>query len=141
LFALQVQVTAVNDAPVASNDSISVQQNSASVTIDVLSNDNDVDMDVLSINSFIYNGQGQVAALNQQLTYTPAVGFVGSESIVYVVSDGTLTDEARLTVQVNSVTVASKDSGEGSMMLLSLLSFLCFSVKLVNHSLRKGNYE
>jgi hypothetical protein len=141
LFALQVQVTAVNDAPVASNDSISVQQNSASVTIDVLSNDNDVDMDVLSINSFIYNGQGQVAALNQQLTYTPAVGFVGSESIVYVVSDGTLTDEARLTVQVNSVTVASKDSGGGSMMLLSLLSFLCFSVKLVNHSLRKGNYE
>ncbi|MFT4807669.1 MAG: hypothetical protein ACI9LX_000990 [Paraglaciecola sp.] len=141
LFALQVQVTAVNDAPVASNDSISVQQNSASVTIDVLSNDNDVDMDVLSIDSFIYNGQGQVAALNQLLTYTPAMGFSGSESIVYVVSDGILTDEARLTVQVNSVSVASKDSGGGSMMLLSLLSFLCFSVKLVNHSLRKGNYE
>jgi hypothetical protein len=58
-----------------------------------------------------------------------------------VVSDGTLTDDGTLSVQVNSVTAASKDSGGGSMMLLSLLSFLCFSVKLVNHSLCKGNYE
>jgi hypothetical protein len=141
VFSLQVQVTAVNDAPVANNDSISVQQNSDTVTIDVLSNDNDEDMDELSIASFSYNGQGQVTLLNQQLRYSPAAGFSGSESVNYIVSDGTLTDEARLTIQVNSLTIAASDSGGGSMMLLSLLSFLCFSVKLVNHSLCKGNYE
>jgi predicted Zn-dependent protease len=141
VFSLQVQVTAVNDAPVANNDSISVEQNSVSVAIDVLVNDNDVDRDVLSIDSFSYSGQGQVTISNQQLRYTPAANFSGMESIFYVVSDGTLTDDGTLSVQVNSVTAASKDSGGGSMMLLSLLSFLCFSVKLVNHSLCKGNYE
>ena len=141
VFSLQVQVTAVNDAPVANNDSMSVEQNSGSVAIDVLINDNDVDRDVLSIDSFSYSGQGQVAVSNQQLIYTPAADFSGIESIFYVVSDGILTDEGTLSVQVNSVTAASNDSGGGSMMLLSLLSFLSFSVKLVNHSLCKGNYE
>jgi hypothetical protein len=141
VFSLQIQVTAVNDAPVANNDSISVEQNSGSVAIDVLINDNDVDRDVLSIDSFSYSGQGQVAVSNQQLRYTPAANFSGIESIFYVVSDGTLTDQGTLSVQVNSVMAVSNGSGGGSMMLLSLLSFLCFSVKLVTHSLCKGNYE
>jgi hypothetical protein len=143
VLTFQVQVMAVNDAPVANNDTISVQQNSAVTTIDVLTNDTDVDMDDLSIASFSYTGQGQVAVLNQQLTYTPAPGFTGSESIVYVVSDGILTGEASLNVQVNSIPVVSGnsgDSGGGAMLLLSLLSLLCFSVKL-NQSMNKGSYE
>jgi hypothetical protein len=125
LFVLQVQVTAVNDAPVANNDSISVQQNSASVMIDVLSNDNDVDVDVLNIDSFSYSGRGQVSISNQQLTYTPEVGFSGTDSIVYAVTDGTLMDEAILSIQVNSVTPVSTESGGGSVLLLSFLSFVC----------------
>jgi len=100
-------------------------------------------MDALSITSFTYTGDGQVAVLNQQLTYTPASGFTGSESIVYVVSDGTLTDQASLNVQVNSIPAVSGDSGVsggGSMWLLSLLSFLGFALKLYqSHS--KGSYE
>jgi hypothetical protein len=141
VFSLQVQVRAVNDAPVANNDNISVEQNSGSVAIDVLINDNDVDRDMLSIDSFSYSGQGQVTISNQQLRYTPASDFSGMESIFYVVSDGTLTDDGTLSIQVNSVMAASNDSGGGSMMLLSLLSFLCFSVKFVNHSLFKGDDE
>ena len=138
LFVLQVQVTPVNDAPVANNDNISVQQNSASVTIDVLSNDNDVDMDVLNIDSFSYSGQGQVSILDRQLTYSPAVGFSGTDSIVYVATDGTLMDEAILSIQVNSLTPASVNSGGGGMLLLSFLSFLCFSVKLYKtHTLQE----
>jgi hypothetical protein len=140
VLTFQVQVIAVNDAPTANDDTASIQQNSAATTIDVLNNDNDVDMDELSIASFSYSGQGDVAVLNHQLTYTPAVGFTGSESIVYVVSDGTLTDEAILNVQVNSVPVVSGDSGGGSMLLLSLLSFLGFSLKLYQ-SLNKDRYE
>jgi hypothetical protein len=145
VFMLQVQVEAVNDAPIASNDAISIQQNSTSVTIDVLANDNDVDMDVLSIDSFSYSGQGQVVVLNQQLTYTPATEFSGTESIVYTVSDGVLTDDASLNIQVNTVTTGSDipaDSGGGSMFLLSLLSFLCFSIRLYPYnSCYKDSYE
>ena len=146
VVALSVQVEAVNDAPVANNDTISVQQNAAITTIDVLANDSDVEMDTLSIASFSYAGQGQVTMLDQQLTYTPAAQFTGSESIVYVVSDGTLTDEASLNVTVNAVMVDSGnsgDSGGGSMLLLSFLSFLCFSAKLYTRSTSpcKGSYE
>jgi hypothetical protein len=141
LFVLQVQVTGVNDAPVANNDSVSVQQNSGPVIIDVLSNDNDVDMDMLNIGSFRYGGQGQVVISNQQLTYTPAIGFSGSESITYVVSDSILTDQAVVTVQVNSVTPIASDSGGGGMLLLSLLSFLCFFVRPCKSLILKYNYE
>lgn len=144
VFSLQVQVVAVNDPPIATDDSISIQQNSSAVTIDILANDNDVDMNMLSIDSFSYSGLGEVTILNQQLTYTPATGFSGSEPIVYTVSDGELTDEGSLNVQVNSITIEtdnSGDSGGGSMLLLSLLCFLCFSVRFIHHSLGKGYYE
>jgi hypothetical protein len=146
LLTFQVQVTAVNDTPIANDDTVSIQQNSDTTAIDVLSNDVDVDLDELNITSFSYTGGGQVTVLNQQLTYIPAAGFTGSDSIVYVVSDGTLTDEATLTVQVNAAPVVpsgsenSEESGGGSMLLLSLLSFLCFSIKR-HQSPSKGNYE
>jgi hypothetical protein len=141
MFMLQVQVTAVNDAPIANNDSISVQKNSDPVIIDVLANDNDVDTDMLNIRSFSYSGQGQVAISNQQLTYLPAMGFSGEESIVYVASDGLLMDQAIVTVKVNSVTPMASDSGGGGMLLLSFLSFLCFSIRLCRSSTLKYNYE
>ncbi|MCV5333758.1 cadherin-like domain-containing protein, partial [Escherichia coli] len=47
---VEVNVTPVNDAPVAKND-ISTTQEDTAVTIDVLSNDTDVDGDKLSIQS------------------------------------------------------------------------------------------
>jgi hypothetical protein len=100
-----------------------------------------VDTDMLNIRSFSYSGQGQVAISNQQLTYLPAMGFSGEESIVYLASDGLLVDQAIVTVKVNSVTPMASDSGGGGMLLLSLLSFLCFSVRLCKSSILKYNYE
>ena len=146
IFTFTVQIEAVNDAPIANDDVITVQQNAGLTTIDVLANDSDVEMDTLSIVSFSYAGQGQVAVLNQQLTYTPAAQFIGSESISYVVSDGTLTAQASLKITVNAVVVDTSDagnSGGGSMLLLSFLSFLCFSVKLCTRVtyLSKDSYE
>lgn len=146
VLTFEVQVTAINDPPIATDDTVSIQQNSATTTVDVLSNDVDVDLDELSITSFTYSGDGQVTVLNQQLTYTPASGFTGSESIVYVVSDGTLSGEATLIVQVNSVPVEpggtgnSGGSGGGSMLLLSLLSFFCFSLRR-NQLIAKVDYD
>jgi hypothetical protein len=75
---------------------------------------------------------------NQQLTYTPEVGFSGTDFIVYAVTDGTLMDEAILSIQVNSVTPVSTESGGGSMLLLSFLSFVCLFIKMFNsHAMRK----
>lgn len=143
IITLQIQVIAVNDAPVANDDTLSIQQDQGLTTIDVLANDNDIDMDTLSLASFTYTGQGQVAIQDQQLTYTPAAQFTGSESIVYVVSDGTLTAQASLNIKVSAVVVPPSDSGGGSMLLLSILSFLGFSVKLCARATSrcKDSYE
>ncbi|EJG0634321.1 tandem-95 repeat protein [Vibrio parahaemolyticus] len=100
---VEVNVTPVNDAPVAKND-ISTTQEDTAVTIDVLSNDTDVDGDKLSIESAsVPKEQGTVQVVNGKLVFTPAENFNGQAEITYTVTDGQLTDEAKVTVTVNPV--------------------------------------
>ncbi|WP_299178600.1 Ig-like domain-containing protein [uncultured Neptuniibacter sp.] len=101
--SVTVTVSAVNHAPVASNDSASTNQDSA-VTISVLANDSDADGDTLSVTGTSgVNGTAVVNA-NGTITFTPAAGFSGSETFNYAVSDGQGgTDSAAVTVTVNAV--------------------------------------
>ncbi|MDF5386577.1 tandem-95 repeat protein [Vibrio parahaemolyticus] len=98
-----VNVTPVNDAPVAKDDIATTQEDTA-VTIDVLSNDTDVDGDKLSIQSAtVPEAQGKVEIVDGKLVFTPAENFNGHAEITYTVTDGQLTDEAKVTVTVNPV--------------------------------------
>ncbi|EGQ7836376.1 tandem-95 repeat protein [Vibrio parahaemolyticus] len=98
-----VTVTPVNDSPVAVDDTVSTQEDTA-VTIDVLPNDSDVDGDKLSIESAsVPKEQGTVEVVNGKLVFTPAENFNGDAEITYTVTDGELTDEAKVTVTVNPV--------------------------------------
>ncbi|WP_273975501.1 tandem-95 repeat protein [Vibrio parahaemolyticus] len=98
-----VTVTPVNDSPVAVDDTVSTQEDTA-VTIDVLSNDTDVDGDKLSIQSAtVPEAQGKVEIVDGKLVFTPAENFNGDAEITYTVTDGQLTDEAKVTVTVNPV--------------------------------------
>ncbi|QQD01746.1 tandem-95 repeat protein (plasmid) [Vibrio parahaemolyticus] len=98
-----VNVTPVNDAPVAKDDIATTQEDTA-VTIDVLPNDSDVDGDKLSIESAsVPKEQGTVEVVNSKLVFTPAENFNGDAEITYTVTDGQLTDEAKVTVTVNPV--------------------------------------
>ncbi len=100
---VEVNVTPVNDAPVAKND-ISTTQEDTAVTIDVLSNDTDVDGDKLSLQSAtVPEAQGKVEIVDGKLVFTPAENFNGDAEITYTVTDGQLTDEAKVTVTVNPV--------------------------------------
>ncbi|EIA0904481.1 tandem-95 repeat protein, partial [Vibrio parahaemolyticus] len=100
---VEVNVTPVNDAPVAKND-ISTTQEDTAVTIDVLSNDTDVDGDKLSIQSAtVPEAQGKVEIVDGKLVFTPAENFNGDAEITYTVTDGELTDEAKVSVTVNPV--------------------------------------
>nr|WP_134646577.1 tandem-95 repeat protein [Vibrio diabolicus] len=100
---VNVDVTPVNDAPVAKDDIATTQEDTA-VTIDVLTNDNDVDGDKLSIESAsVPKEQGTVEVVNGKLVFTPAENFHGDAEITYIVTDGELTDEAKVTVTVNAV--------------------------------------
>ncbi|HHI5024223.1 TPA: tandem-95 repeat protein [Vibrio parahaemolyticus] len=100
---VEVNVTPVNDAPVAKNDIATTQEDTA-VTIDVLSNDTDIDGDKLSIQSAtVPEAQGKVEIVDGKLVFTPAENFNGHAEITYTVTDGQLTDEAKVTVTVNPV--------------------------------------
>ncbi|MEC8474026.1 MAG: S8 family serine peptidase [Planctomycetota bacterium] len=108
---VSVTVTAVNDNPVANDDSATTKEDVA-VTIDLVSNDTDIDGDSLSIESVSAASNGSVVNNgNGTVTYTPNAGFFGSDSFTYVVSDGSATDTATVSVTVTEVTISEQVVG------------------------------
>ncbi|WP_274790035.1 tandem-95 repeat protein [Vibrio harveyi] len=98
-----VTVNPVNDAPVAVNDAVSTDEDTA-VTIDVLANDSDPENDTLTITAAsVPTEQGTVAIVDGKLVFTPAENFNGDATISYTISDGQLTDDATVAVTVNPV--------------------------------------
>ncbi|RZM74401.1 hypothetical protein C3B51_19790 [Pseudoalteromonas rubra] len=100
-FTIKVTVTAVNDAPVAQNDTADVAFQAEQVLLSVLDNDTDVDNDPLSISSVDYQGSGTVTIAQNGLVYTPGSAFSGTDTITYTVSDGnggSATGQVTLTV-------------------------------------------
>ncbi|WP_404969789.1 tandem-95 repeat protein [Vibrio campbellii] len=100
---VSVTVNPVNDAPVANDDS-AVTDEDTPVTIDVLTNDTDVDGDTLTIvNASVPADQGAVEIVDGKLVFTPAENFNGEATISYTVSDGALEDSAEVSVTVNPI--------------------------------------
>jgi VCBS repeat-containing protein len=92
--SVSVTVNAVNDAPVAQNDSYSAQENTVlSVTTvqGVLANDSDADSPALTAAVVAGPSHGTlVLNLDGSFTYTPAINYVGSDSFTYRANDGFL---------------------------------------------------
>ena len=108
---VSVTVTAVNDNPVANDDSATTEEDVA-VTINLVANDTDIDGDSLSIESVGTASNGSVVNNgNGTVTYTPNAGFFGSDSFTYVVSDGSATDTATVRVTVTEVTTSEQVVG------------------------------
>jgi VCBS repeat-containing protein len=102
--AVTITINGVNDSPVAMNDS-AVTNGGIPVIIDVLSNDSDPDVgDILTVDSVTQGIHGSVANNGGNVTYTPTLGFNGTDSFDYTVSDGNGgTDTATVTVNVTVV--------------------------------------
>jgi hypothetical protein len=87
-----ITVTAVNDPPVATDDTFSVSEDDAAgVTFDVLANDSDVEGDPLSLGSLDASSIANGALTGNgggSFTYVPKANFNGSETFSYVVADG-----------------------------------------------------
>ncbi|HWS90737.1 MAG TPA: Ig-like domain-containing protein [Pyrinomonadaceae bacterium] len=85
-----VNVAAVNDAPTAVADSLTVYRNSSAVNVTVLSNDHDVDGDALTITSVKagLNGSVSIAPGGKSVYYTPKRNYRGGDSFTYTVGDG-----------------------------------------------------
>ncbi|WP_224815062.1 tandem-95 repeat protein [Hasllibacter sp. MH4015] len=99
-----VSVGAVNDGPVAVDDSASTDEDTT-VTIDAVENDTDADGDDLTIISATVDpAQGTVDIVDNKLEFTPADDFNGVAEITYTIADGNGgTDTGLVTVDVAGV--------------------------------------
>lgn len=116
-------VSAVNDAPDAVNDSLSVLSNSAQ-TVNVLANDTNVDSgEVLTITAVTQpstgNGTVAISTDKKSIIYTaPTTQFTGTVSFTYTISDGNgLTDTATATLNVQNYT--PRDVGIATILPVS----------------------
>jgi len=99
----------VNNPPEANNDSFSVLQNSSSNELDVLANDTDPNpgdsLTITAVSTPNHGGTVTINAAADALIYTPAAGFIGTETFTYTIED-TLgaSDQATVTVTVAAQT-------------------------------------
>ncbi|GAA0892976.1 hypothetical protein GCM10009122_26550 [Fulvivirga kasyanovii] len=141
--SLTISISPVNDEPVAIDDSKSTVENTTlTVSADngILANDTDVDGDALTITEFEVGGTTYPAGTTANLTegsltingdgsytFVPATDYTGTvPQITYTVSDGHVTDEGTLTINVteiaNNAPVAVDDTNsvdEGSTLSVS----------------------
>ncbi|TYB68689.1 tandem-95 repeat protein, partial [Bizionia saleffrena] len=134
-----IEVTPVNDAPVAVDDNYTVSEEST-VILTPLDLDSDIDGDILSIVSIngtlltpgteqvitTPNGTVNIDAAGV-ITFTPSDNYNGTETFAYVITDGTATATANQIIEVtgvNDVPVAVDDSysvaEEGTVTLTPL---------------------
>jgi VCBS repeat-containing protein len=113
---VSLHVTAVNDAPLANQDSYSVPHN-ATLTVaagGVLANDHDVDGDLLTAVLLSGPGHGTLALhADGSFSYVPSAGFGGVDSFTYQASDGraaSLPTTVTITIGANRAPVALDDS-------------------------------
>ena len=102
-----IAVNAVNDAPVATNDSYTTSEDTALTVAapGVLANDTDVDSNTLTI-ALVSGPANGTLTLNPDgsFIYTPAANFNGSDSFTYTASDGTAdSNVATVTIAVAAV--------------------------------------
>ena len=109
-----------NNAPVVIGETLTINED-ASVTVNVLSNDTDVDGDRLTVSSFdatsAHGGKIQQNA-DGTFTYTAAANFAGNDSFSYTISDGNGgTSTATVNLTVNAVNDAPVLDNSGAPIL------------------------
>ncbi len=104
-------VNAVNDAPVANNDSYSTDEDTPLVVNaanGVLANDTDVDTPLASLTAILVSGPANALSftLNSDgsFNYTPNTNFNGPDTFTYKANDGSLdSNVATVTITVNAI--------------------------------------
>ncbi|WP_157897860.1 Ig-like domain-containing protein [Mycolicibacterium rutilum] len=114
IATVSITVNAVNDPPVANNDSYTTNENTP-LTGNVVNNDTDADGN--TVTAVLAGGPSHgTVTLNADgsFTYTPTANYSGTDSFTYTASDGqggTATGTVNITINaVNNAPVASNDS-------------------------------
>ena len=123
---VNITVTNVNDAPVASADIYSTNANTTLVTTGpgILTNDTDVDGDALSAMLVTNASHGTLLlAADGSFTYTPNLNFSGADSFSYRASDGTANSNAvtvDITVVNNLIVFSSTRDGNAEIYAMGV---------------------
>ena len=84
-----VTITVTNTLPALGDDTATTHMGDPVTDIDVIANDADPDGDAFTVDTFVYEGEGDLVRNDDgTFTYTPPEGFVGEDSFVYTTSDG-----------------------------------------------------
>ena len=102
---VQITVSAVNDAPVATDDNAATAEDTPlNVAVAALiANDTDAEGATLTITAVGNAVNGSVALVAGQVIFTPSANFNGAASFEYTLSDGVLTDTGLVNVTVTAV--------------------------------------
>jgi large repetitive protein len=104
-----------NPAPIAVNDTaLTVNEDTAGTTVNVLANDSDPDGDPISISSASATNGTVVINANGTLTFTPNANYNGAATITYTISDGQ-GGTATATVPVTVVAVNDAPTRVGTL--------------------------
>ena len=110
-----VNITPVNDDPVATDSTLTLDEDSTAVSGDLTANGSDVDGDGLAVSGVTNASHGTVNSNGDgTVTYKPSADYYGSDKFTYTLSDGnggTATGTVNVTVRpVNDGPVAVNDS-------------------------------
>lgn len=145
-----IDITGVNDGvPVVENETLTYITGNAVNSFDILSNDTDIDADILTVTSVsALNGEVVINA-DYTINYIANAGFVGNDEIQYIIDDGnggittgtvsvtiypinaiapevtgqielTVQEESSLTLSLSDFTVQDEDSPAETIQLLVL---------------------
>ncbi|MEH6446410.1 MAG: Ig-like domain-containing protein [Oceanospirillaceae bacterium] len=116
-----------NALPLAVADAVTVPVNQG-IEIDVLANDSDADGDTLTVKQVISQFGTAEVLDNQQISYLPAEDFIGTDVLVYSISDGnggTGSSKLTVTVVANRAPIAVDDmanTDDKTTLILDVLS-------------------
>ena len=126
---VSLMIDPANDAPVTVTDIVTLEENSAALTIDVLGNDSDVESDTMTIISVGDAEHGTVAVVSNKVTYTPTADYTGADSFTYVVSDGlakttgtvaiTVSETNADPITIDDVETVTEDSSNNKFSVLT----------------------
>jgi hypothetical protein len=116
-----------NNLPVAVADQASTRVDTP-VDVNVLANDTDPDGDSLTVSQAIGSFGTVTILANQQLSYTPNPDFIGTDTVIYNITDGkggTASSELVISVSGNSSPVAVNDvasTDDKTVVLIAVLA-------------------